>query len=248
MLFDSHAHIDDKRFNDDREEMIARALAGGVSGIINPGADMFSSARAVDLAERYPGVHPHDAKDVLEEDYAKLAAWAGGTKVVAIGEIGLDYHYDFSPREVQQTVFVRQLDLAKQLDMPVILHDREAHADILATVKKEGQGLTGVFHCFSGSVEMLREVLKLGFYISVAGPVTFNNAHKLADVIREVPLERLLVETDSPYLTPQPHRGKRNEPAHVRLVAEKVALLRDMELEALAAATTENVKRLFKID
>ncbi|MDR3592685.1 MAG: TatD family hydrolase [Negativicutes bacterium] len=253
MLFDSHAHIDDKRFNDDREAVIDRAVANGVTGIINVGADMFSSARAVELAERYPhiyaavGIHPHDAKDAREADYAKLALWAAGPKTVAIGEIGLDYHYDLSPREAQQAVFVRQLDLARQLAKPIIIHDREAHADIMATVKSEGHGLTGVFHCFSGSTEMAREVLRLGFYISIAGPVTFANAHKLLDVAREVPLDRLLVETDSPYLTPQPHRGKRNEPAYVRLVAEKVAEIRGIDLETLAAATTENVKRLFGI-
>lgn len=253
MLFDSHAHIDDKRFNDDREEVIARAAESGVTGIINAGADMFSSARAVELAEKYPavyaavGIHPHDAKEAREEDYDKLTDWAGRPKTVAIGEIGLDYHYDFSPREVQQAVFVRQLDLARQLAKPVIIHDREAHADIMATVKKEGKGLIGVFHCFSGSLEMAREVLQLGFYISVAGPLTFPNAHKLLDIVREVPLDRLLVETDSPYLTPQPHRGKRNEPAYVRLVAEKMAELRGIDLDTLAAATTENVKRLFGI-
>ena len=253
MLFDSHAHIDDKRFNDDRAEVIARAEANGVTGIINAGADMFSSARAVELAEQYPhiyaavGIHPHDAKNAREADYAQLALWAARPKTIAIGEIGLDYHYDFSPREEQQAVFVRQLDLARQLAKPVILHDRESHADIMATMKKEGKGLGGVFHCFSGSMEMAREVLRLGFYISVAGPVTFANAHKLLDIVREVPLDRLLVETDSPYLTPHPHRGKRNEPAYVRLVAEKIAELRGIDLETLAAATTENVKRLFHI-
>jgi TatD DNase family protein len=253
MLFDSHAHIDDKKFNDDREEVISRAAMNGVTGIINAGADMFSSARAVELAERYPhvyaavGIHPHDAKEAREADYAKLALWAARPKVIAIGEIGLDYHYDLSPREVQQTVFVRQLDLARQLAKPVIIHDRESHADIMATIKKEGQGLTGVFHCFSGSLEMAQEVLRLGFYISIAGPVTFANAHKLLEIAREVPIDRLLVETDSPYLTPHPHRGKRNEPAHVRLVAEKVAELRGVDFETLAAATTENVKRLFHI-
>ena len=167
--------------------------------------------------------------------------------MVAVGEIGLDYHYDFSPREAQQAVFVRQLDLARQVGKPIIIHDREAHGDIMATVKREGRGLAGVFHCFSGSVEMAREVLKLGFYVSVAGPVTFANAHKLHEVVKAVPLERLLIETDSPYLTPVPFRGKRNEPAHVRYVAETVAGLLGMEVEALGAAATENTKRLFGI-
>jgi TatD DNase family protein len=253
MLFDSHAHLDDKRFNDDRDEVVARAAAGGLVGILNAGADMFSSARAVELAAKHDivwaavGIHPHDAKEAREEDYGKLAAWCALPKVVAVGEIGLDYHYDFSPREVQRAVFIRQLDLARQVNKPVIIHDREAHADVLAIAKREGKGLTGVFHCFSGSVEMAREVLKMGFYVSVAGPVTFTNAHKLHEVVKAVPLDRLLVETDCPYLTPEPFRGRRNEPAHVRYVAEKVAGLLGMEPEALAAAATENTKRLFGI-
>jgi TatD DNase family protein len=253
MLFDSHAHIDDKKFNDDRDEVIARAATGGLEGILNAGADMFSSARAVELAAKHDivwaavGIHPHDAKEAREEDYDKLAAWCALPKVVAVGEIGLDYHYDFSPREVQQTVFVRQLDLARQVGKPIIIHDREAHADVLATVRREGKGLAGVFHCFSGSVEMAREVLKLGFYVSVAGPVTFANAHKLHEVVKAVPLDRLLVETDCPYLTPEPFRGRRNEPAHVRYVAEKVAGLLGMDPEAFAALATENTKRLFGI-
>ncbi|MDT8903686.1 TatD family hydrolase [Anaeroselena agilis] len=253
MLFDSHAHLDDKRFHDDRDEVVARAVAGGLTGILNAGADMFSSARAVELAAKHDivwaavGIHPHDAKDAREEDYDRLAAWCALPKVVAVGEIGLDYHYDFSPREAQRAVFVSQLDLARQVGKPIIIHDREAHADVLATVKNEGKGLAGVFHCFSGSVEMAREVLKMGFYVSVAGPVTFANAHKLHEVVKAVPLDRLLVETDCPYLTPEPFRGRRNEPAHVRYVAEKVAGLLGLEPEALAARTTENTKRLFGI-
>ncbi len=253
MLFDSHAHIDDKKFNDDRDATIVRALENGIGGILNAGADMFSSARAVELAERYEavyaavGIHPHDAKEAREADYSKLAEWADRPKVVAIGEIGLDYHYDFSPRDVQKTVLIRQLDLARQLGKPVIIHDREAHADILSIMKKEGAGLTGVFHCFSGSMEMAREVLAMGLYLSFAGPVTFANAHKLKEVARDIPLERLLVETDSPYLTPEPYRGRRNEPAYVQYVAETIAALRNVEPEYLAKITTENTKRLFGI-
>ena len=253
MLFDSHAHIDDRKFNDEQDDVIARAAASGVTGLINVGADIVSSARSVALAEKYEaiyaavGIHPHDAKDVQEIDYDKLVSWAARPKVVAIGEIGLDYHYDYSPRHIQQAVFIRQLELARRVGKPIIIHDREAHGDLIGIVKAEGQGLSGVFHCFSGSVEMAREVVKLGFYISLAGPVTFNNSQKLKAVAREVPLDRLLVETDSPYLTPHPHRGKRNEPAFVRLVAEEVARLREIDLQTLAKATTENVKRLFSI-
>ena len=159
----------------------------------------------------------------------------------------MDYHYDFSPRSVQQDVFVRQLAVAKECDLPVILHDREAHGDILRLVKEAGRGVRGVFHCFSGSLEMAREVLKLGFYLSVGGTLTFKNAAKLPEVVKEVPFERLLLETDSPYLTPAPYRGRRNEPLHVRLVAEKVAELRGLSVEEVARQTTANTYRCFGI-
>ncbi len=253
MLADSHAHIDDERFDADREEVVARALAAGVSLIVNIGADMASSARSVALAEKYPGIyaavgmHPHDSRDMKETDYHQLEQWATHPKVVAIGEIGLDYHYDLSPRPVQKEVFLRQLDLARKTGKPFIIHEREAHADMLDIIRNAARGLNGVFHCFSGSVETAREYLKMGFYISVAGPVTFPKSAKTKDVAKAVPLDRLLVETDSPYLTPQPFRGKRNEPAYVRLVAEEIANLRDIPLAELAEATTANVRRLFNI-
>lgn len=253
MLADSHAHIDDERFDADRDEVVARALAAGVSLIVNIGADMASSARSVALAEKYPGIyaavgmHPHDSQDMKENDYRQLEQWANHPKVVAIGEIGLDYHYDLSPRPVQKEVFLRQLDLARKTGKPFIIHEREAHADMLDIIRYAARGLNGVFHCFSGSVETAREYLKMGFYISVAGPVTFPKSVKTKEVAKAVPLDRLLVETDSPYLTPQPFRGKRNEPAYVRLVAEEIANLRDISLAELAETTTANVRRLFNI-
>lgn len=254
MLFDSHAHIDDSRFDSDRLETIERARENGVTGIINIGADMASSARSVALAQAYEGIyaavgiHPHDAKAAVNADYDRMAEWVDKEKkVVAIGEIGLDYYYDLSPREVQQEVFIRHIDLARQLRKPIIIHDRDAHGDVMNIVKKEARGIIGVFHCYSGSLEMAKEVLKLGFYVSFAGPVTFAKSTKLKEIAAAVPLERLLVETDSPYLTPHPHRGRRNEPAHVRLVAEEVARLRGLSLEAVAEATTQNVKQLFHI-
>lgn len=253
MLIDSHAHIDDKRFDSDRAEAIARLAENGVAAMINVGADMDSSARSISLAEEYSqifaavGIHPHDAKEACGSDYDQLAEWAGHSKVVAIGEIGLDYYYDLSPRDVQQQVFISQLDLARQLHKPFIIHDREAHGDILAIIKKEARGLKGVFHCYSGSLEMAKELLQLGFYVSFAGPVTFGNASKLKEVAAAVPLERVLVETDSPYLTPQPYRGRRNEPAHVRLVAEEIARLKGLDPTAVAVATSSNVERLFGI-
>ena len=253
MLFDSHAHIDNQRFDSDRDEVLARARENGVTGIINAGACMPSSAASIELAEKYPevyaagGVHPHDAEGVKDEDYEQLADWSRHPRVVAIGEIGLDYYYDYSPRAIQKEVFIRQIDVARQMQLPIIIHDRDAHGDVLEIVKKEAQGVTGVFHCFSGSTEMARECLALGFYIAVGGSVTFKNAAKLPAIAASVPLDRLLFETDCPYLTPQPYRGRRNEPAYVRIVAEYVAGLRQMELPALAEATTANVKRLFRI-
>lgn len=253
MLVDSHAHIDDDRFDADREEVVARAAAAGVPLIINIGADMDSSARTVELSQQYSGIyasvgmHPHDAKDMRESDYSRLENWLKQPKVVAIGEIGLDYHYDLSPRAVQKEVFLRQLDLARKTGKPFIIHEREAHADMYDIIRSAARGLQGVFHCFSGSVESARKYLKLGFYLSVAGPVTFPKSIKTKEVARLIPLDRLLVETDSPYLTPHPFRGRRNEPAYVRLVAEEVARLRGISLEEFAAATTENVRRLFNI-
>ncbi|MDR1702627.1 MAG: TatD family hydrolase [Sporomusaceae bacterium] len=253
MLFDSHAHLYDKRFAGELDAVLARAAAAGVSGMINVGADAKSSAQTVASAQKYSqiyaavGIHPHDAKDAAEADYEQFALWAQDAKVVAIGEMGLDYHYDHSPRDVQKEVFIRQLDLARQLHLPVIIHDREAHADVLAIMKKEAQGLAGVFHCFSGSREMAQEVLKMGFYLSLAGPLTFSNAVHLKEVAKYIPLERLLVETDCPYLTPHPHRGKRNEPAYVKLVAAEAARLKEIDFAELAEQTTANTKELFGI-
>jgi len=253
MLVDSHAHIDDERFNADRDEVVARAAAAEVGLIVNVGADMASSARSVALADQYPGIyaavgmHPHDAKDMQEADYVQLEQWTNHPKVVAIGEIGLDYHYDLSPRSIQKEVFLRQLDLARKTGKPFIIHEREAHADTLEIVRTSARGLRGVFHCFSGSVETAREYLNMGFYISVAGPVTFPKSGKTKEVAKFVPLDRLLVETDSPYLTPHPYRGRRNEPANVRLVAGEIASLRSLSMEQLSEATTANVRRLFSI-
>jgi len=253
MLFDSHAHLHDEKFDADREQVIKRALENNVTGILTVGTCMTTSARAVALAEQYEGIyaavgiHPHDAQGITEADYAQLATWSEHDKVVAIGEIGLDYYYDLAPKDTQRAVLVRQIHLAREMNKPFIIHDRDAHRDIMDVIKSEAQGLSGVFHCFSGSLEMAKEVIKLGFYISIAGPVTFKNAAKLPEIVASIPLERLLVETDCPYLTPHPFRGKRNEPAYVSIVAEKIASLRGIERSALAESTTANVKRLFKI-
>lgn len=254
MLFDSHAHLDDSRFDQDRNLVIEQARQNGVSTILNAGACMATSAAAIKLSEQYDliyaavGVHPQDAKEITDEQpYRQMAEWARLAKVVAIGEIGLDYHYDFSPREMQKKVLIRQLDLARQLSKPVIIHDREAHKDIMAIMKTEARGLMGVFHCFSGSTEMMQEVIGLGLYISIGGSITFSNSVKLKEVAKAVPLERLLIETDCPYLTPQKYRGKRNEPTYVRYVAEEIAVIKGMDWQAIAQATADNAKRLFCI-
>lgn len=253
MFFDSHAHLDDEKFTDDRAEVIARAKENGVTHIVNIGADMESSARSIELTQQYDmiyatvGVHPHDAKKVIVSDYDQLAQWTRLDKVVAIGEIGLDYYYDLSPRELQREVFIRQLDVARQTHMPIVIHDRDAHGETMEILKREGKGLIGVVHCFAGSMEMAAELIKMGWYIGCDGPVTFKNAAKLPEIMKNIPLERLLIETDSPYLTPVPFRGKRNEPAYVRFVAEHIAVLRGIPIEEIAKATTQNVCDLFQI-
>lgn len=253
-LFDSHAHLDDERFAADRETVIERARAAGMRGILNAGADMQSSGRGIELANRNDliyaavGIHPHDAKNAVADDYLQLECWAfAEKKVVAIGEIGLDYHYDFSPRDVQQQVFVRQLTIARKTGKPVVIHNRESHGDMLKILQTHAAGLRGVFHCYSGSIEMLEQLLNMGLYISVGGPVTFANARKLSEVVRHIPLERLLIETDCPYLTPVPFRGKRNEPLHVGYVAAKIAELLGLSIEMVAEATANNAHTLFKI-
>lgn len=252
---DTHTHLNDGKFDEDRAEAVARAKAAGISRIINFGDTMQSSEVVVRLAEEYAGlfagvgIHPEEAYEMTAEDDARLAAWAANPQVVAIGEIGLDYYWekDAEKRLLQQRVFVRQLDLARQLHLPVCIHDREAHGDTLAILKKEARGMTGVLHCFSGSWEMAQEVLRMGWYLGVDGPLTYKNAAKLPEIVQKIPLDRLLLETDAPYLAPVPKRGKRNEPAYVVHVAEKVAELRNVPLGEIAAATTQNAMRLYRI-
>ena len=253
MLIDTHAHVQDEKFDEDRAEVIERAMAAGVERIINIGDTIESSARAVKLAQDYSGVyaavgiHPQEAGKMMASHDDLLASWAELPKVVAIGEIGLDYYYENCSRERQREVFVRQLDVARQMHLPVSIHDREAHGDLMEIIKKEGKGISGVIHCFSGSWEMARELLKRGWYLGVDGPLTFKNAAKLPEIVQQIPLERLLVETDSPYLAPVPKRGHRNEPAFVRFVAEKAAEIRGIVFEEFAAATTQNARDLFGI-
>ena len=252
-FIDTHAHLYDERYDDDRADMIARAEEAGVMQIISMGDTMAASAQVVADAERYPalyaavGVHPESAYVLADEERAQILAWAKHPKVVAIGEIGLDYYWEKDPqvRAVQRELFVVQLNLARAAGLPVCIHDREAHGDTLALLRAEGQGLTGVLHCYSGSLEMARELWKMGYYIGIDGPLTYKNAAKLPDIVREAPQERLLIETDSPYLAPVPLRGKRNEPAYLVHIAAKIAELRGESVEEVARYTTENARRLY---
>lgn len=253
-LFDSHCHVDDRKFDADRDEALARMLERGVTRYAVIGSDMESSRHAADFAAGHKGcyaavgIHPHEAKTMQDGDLDLLAQWLKEDKVVALGEIGLDYYYDLSPRDVQMDVCEKQMELAWQLNVPVAYHVRDAHQDMIDLLKRHKGKLTGgIIHCFSGSWEIAREYLKLGYYISFAGPVTFKKAPKLQEAAMNVPRERLLVETDSPYLAPEPVRGRRNEPGNVYYVAEKIAALRGESLEELAAYTTQNAMDVYGI-
>jgi TatD DNase family protein len=256
MLIDSHAHIQGKEYAGELEVVIDRARDAGVGKIIAIGGagDMSSNTEAIALAASYRdiyatvGMHPHDAKDVGEVEIGKLKELTAQSKVVAVGETGLDYYYSHSPHDVQRRVFTRFIHMARETELPVVVHERDAAKDAAELLRSEGAGrLRGVIHCFTGDYEAASEYLDLGFYLSFTGIVTFKNAQPLRDVVSRVPLERMLVETDSPYLTPVPHRGKRNEPAFVRFVAETIATLKEVPLETVAKVTSDNVHALFGI-
>lgn len=251
---DSHAHLDDDRFNDDRNELINSLKNNGIDLVLNPGADLKSSKNAVNIANKYKniyaavGCHPHDSKFMTYETIEIFKEYTKNEKVVGIGEIGLDYYYDNSDREVQKKWFREQIKLAKEVDLPYIVHDRDAHEDVYRIIKEEHyDGTRGIIHCFSSSVEMAKEFIKLGFMISLGGPVTFKKAKTPKLVAKEIPLEYLLIETDSPYLTPVPYRGKRNEPSYVKYVAEEIAMIKNLPVEVVAEQTKENFKKLFKL-
>jgi TatD DNase family protein len=251
MLIDSHAHLEMDAFDDDRDAVIGRAAAAGLTAIITVGTTISDCEKAVSLARLYPsvfvavGIHPHEVKGIGAGTYDALRVLARQEKVVAIGEIGLDFFHDLSPREVQLRRFAEQLDLAEELDLPVIIHDREAHAETLTILRQRKGRLRGVLHCFSGDAAMSRECIALGFHLSVAGPVTYRKSDQLRAAVREIPAERLLVETDAPYLAPQPWRGKRNEPAYVVETARCLAEIRGMAAGELERLTEENTRRLF---
>ena len=253
LIFDTHAHYDDAQFDADREALLSAMPENGVGLILDPGCDPESSRAAIALAEQYPhiyaavGYHPENCAPYTDADLDILRRLAQHPKVVAIGEIGLDYYWEQNPpKEFQQAVFRAQLALARELSLPVIVHDRDAHADCLAIVK-EFPGVRGVFHCYSGSVEMARELWKLGWYLGLDGPVTYKNARRTVEVAAEVPLERLLLETDSPYMAPVPKRGTRNDSRNIRCIAEKIAEIRNMTADAIIRVSAENGRRLFGI-
>lgn len=254
MLIDSHAHLDKEDFDLDREYIIEHLETNGIELVVNVGADMESSRESVKLADKYHniyaaiGVHPHSAKDMTEDCLEELEKLSKNPKVVALGEIGLDYHYDYSPRDIQKKVFRDQIKLAKKLDLPIVVHSRQADEDTLEILKEEKENLRGIMHCFSSDRAMMKEYLDLGFFISLAGPVTFKKTEELKEVAKLVPIDKLLVETDAPYLAPTPYRGKRNEPIYVKYTAALIAELKGMTIEDLTLQTNMNTKEIFAID
>ncbi|MDD6090268.1 MAG: TatD family hydrolase [Clostridiales bacterium] len=252
MFFDTHAHYDDKAFDGDRDALLASMPGEGVKLVIDPGCDLSSSRAAIALAEKYGhvyaavGIHPEELRDFAPEKLDEIRALALHPKCVAIGEIGLDYYWDDTHKEEQKELFKRQIELALELGKPVIVHDREAHGDSLEIVS-EYRKLRGVFHCFSGSAEMARELLRRGWYLGFDGPVTYKNARKAVEVLEICPMDRLLIETDSPYLSPVPVRGKRNDSRNLRYVAQKIGEIKGITAEEVAAASAGNGRALFGI-
>lgn len=254
MLFDTHAHLNAPEFDEDRDAVIARAQENGVSTIVNIGFNAQTIPTCLELAERYDfiyaavGWHPQDAKDMTDEHLEWIAELSRHPKVVGLGEMGLDYYWDTSPRDVQAKVFRKQIRLAKKLQLPIIIHNRDAHQDVLTILREEKAAeVGGIMHCFSGSWETAKMALDMNFYISFGGPLTFKNARQPKEVAAKVPLDRLLIETDCPYLTPHPFRGKRNESGYVRYVAEEMANLHGLTYEEMAEITAANARKLFRL-
>ncbi|API92304.1 hydrolase TatD [Virgibacillus pantothenticus] len=254
MLFDTHVHLNARDFFEDREETIKRAFDAGVTRMLVVGFDRETIPLAIEIAEQYEtiyaavGWHPVDAVDMTEQELEWIEELSSHPKVVALGEMGLDYHWDKSPKEVQKEVFRKQIQLAKKVQLPIIIHNREATEDIISILKEEkAESIGGIMHCYNDSVDYVQDCLDMNFYISLGGPVTFKNATLPKEVAVQVPLERLLIETDAPFLAPHPYRGKRNEPAYVKLVAEKIAALRGTSLEEIGEITTKNALSLFRL-
>ena len=252
MYFDTHAHYDDKRFNDDRDELLGSMAESGITFILSAASSLRSAKFNLKLADRYPfvyssvGVHPHDSKSMTDDTVSELEKLSSHPKAVAVGEIGLDYHYDFSPRDVQRKRFREQLELARSVKKPVIIHERESLVDTLSIIG-EYKDLTGVVHCFSGSWETAKTILDMGWYLSFTGVITYKNARKALEVIEKMPADRMMLETDCPYLSPEPYRGKRNSSLYLPEIAGKIAEVRGITRDEVAAITTENGLRFFGI-
>jgi len=254
MYIDTHVHLNAEQYEEDVKEVIQRAIDAKVNTMVVVGFDRPTIEKAMELAEQYPfiyaviGWHPVDAIDCTEKDLEWIESLAAHPKVVGIGETGLDYYWDKSPKDVQQELFRKQIRLAQKVDLPVIIHNRDATGDVVRILKEEDAGITGgIMHCYGGSVETAKECIDMNFLISLGGPVTFKNAKMPKQVATDISLDHLLIETDAPYLAPHPHRGKRNEPAHVTLVAEEIARLKEISVEEVAKRTTENALKIFRI-
>ena len=252
MLVDSHAHLDLPEFDNDRNEVIKRAKKSGIDYILNIGINSESCSKTIKLADSYDfiyasiGIHPHDAKNINENTYSVLKSLANNKKVLAFGEIGLDFYRNLSPKAIQIKRFREQINLANELKLPVIIHNRDAHKETMEILKEEGaKNLGGIIHCFSGDYSMAKSCIDMGFYISIPGTVTFPKAVELREIVKKLPISKILIETDCPFLTPVPYRGKRNEPSFVKYVAEKVASLKDMSFEEVAEITSQNFRSLF---
>ena len=252
MIFETHAHLNDPAFDEDRDSLITGLPQKGIEAVMNVGCCLESSHDCIALAEKYPfvyasvGSHPDSADEVNEAVIEKYRQMANHPKVKAIGEIGLDYYYETIPREIQQKAFRMQMELAKELDMPVIVHERNAHDDGMRIVK-EFPGVTGVFHCYSGSAEMARQLVNMGWYIGFTGVLTFKNARKAVETAESIPLERIVLETDCPFMAPEPFRGKRNDPGYLYRMAERLAEIRGITVEEVHEITTANAKKLYRI-
>lgn len=254
MIFESHAHYDDEKFDEDRDSLLSSMPKNGIEYIVNVGANLATTKRTIELTEKYPfiygavGVHPSDTAELNEENFAWLKKQCALQKVVAVGEIGLDYYWDEPERDIQKKWFRRQLALASEEKLPVIIHSREAAKDTLEIMKEmECEKIGGVVHCFSYSKEIAREVLEMGFYLGIGGVVTFQNAKAIKEVVAYAPLDRILLETDSPYLAPTPHRGKRNTSLYIPLIAEEIARIKEIEYEEVISVTNNNAKEMFRI-
>lgn len=253
MIFDTHAHYDDKQFDDDRNELLNSLQERGVGVIVNVSAAYESCERVVDMAQKYPfmyaavGVHPDEVGDLNEEKFARMKEFFKDEKVVAVGEIGLDYYWDKESHEMQKEWFIRQLDLARELNLPVNIHSRDAAQDTMEIVREYGKGLDGVIHCYSYSKDMALEYVEMGYYIGVGGVVTFKNSRKLKETVEAIPLTSIVLETDCPYLAPEPYRGKRNNSSYIKYTAEEIARIKGADSEEVLKQTEKNAKRLYRL-